>query len=103
MASVTVHARVYVCTRACMCVYVRVGVRMCAYVRVCVYSVYIWCVYVCVYVCVCVCVWLSFSLTLSLSLSLAPSHSLTSLPPSPSLSESWRGNSGLQSCFQSKV
>ena len=75
MASVTVHARVYVCTRACMCVYVRVGVRMCAYVRVCVYSVYIWCVYVCVYVCV----WLSFSLTLSLSCTL----SLSLLPSLP--------------------
>ena len=95
MASVIVHARVYVCMRVCMCVYV------CAYVCiVCIYGV---CMCVCVCVRVCVCGSLSVSLFLSLSLSLAPSHSLTSLPPSPSLSESWRGNSGLQSCFQSKV
>ena len=78
MASVTVHARVYVCTRACMCVYVRVGVRMCAYVRVCVYSVYIWCVYVCVCVCVRVALFQSHSFSLLHPLPLSPS-----LPPSP--------------------
>ena len=76
MASVIVHARVYVCMRVCMCVYV------CAYVCiVCIYGVCM-CVCVCVRVCVCG----SLSVSLFLSLSLSCTLSLSHCPPSLSLS-----------------
>ena len=88
MASVIVHARVYVCMRVCMCVYV------CAYVCiVCIYGV---CMCVCMCACVCVCGSLSCTLSLShfppsLSLSigkLAGEFRIAELFPIESLIES---------------